>query len=245
MVAIILDTNIWINFVAKDNPSELLEQLIAKRDSKEIILLSNKIILDEWLRNKEQTVKDVSNTIKGNYSSAKKLADYLSLAEKQQFLLTVNPYFNQEQQRIDLAVQRVEQTEALLRSCVMTPITAEMKLQVVDWALGKRAPFKKKSNSVGDALILLSSVEYWKKETIGITDAIFVSFNHEDYTDGKKIDDIHEDLKEIVQGANMLFTRNIGEALHLAPQLTNEIGDYIDYQVDSWIEWQVEIARGK
>lgn len=120
-----------------------------------------------------------------------------------------------------------------------------MKLQVVDWALDQKAPFRNKNNSVGDALILLSSVEYLKEETIGITDSIFVSYNHTDFSKDENKDEIHEDLAHLLEEANMEFTRNIGEALHLAPELNEEIAEYIDYMVDDWIQTQIDIKRGK
>jgi hypothetical protein len=245
MISIILDTNIWITFVAKNTPTGLLEQLKSKKDKFEIILLSNEIILNEWLRNKEQTIKDVTNSIKGSFNSAKKIADYFDDQNKIDYLNFIDSILGKEQQKIDLAIKRVEETEILLRNCEMTPITDEMKLKITDWALAKKAPFKKKDNSVGDALILLSSVEYQKTKTIGITDSIFVSFNHDDYADGKNTDVIHEDLQELIAGANMTYKRNIGEALNLTPLLTKEIEDYIDFRIEELSELKAEIIRGK
>ena len=245
MINIILDTNIWISFVAKDKPSGLLEELIQKRKSNEIILLTNEIILNEWKRNKEQTIKDVSNNIKQKYDSAKILADFLTGKERETYLASVNSFFSEEGKRIEMAINRVEETEALLMACEITPITDNMKLEIIEWALNKRAPFKNKKNSVGDALILISSVAYCKVNTVGLTDSIFVSFNHEDYSSSKDINSIHEELGDLLAGANMTFTRNIGEALHLAPQLISEINDYFEYQLDLYLELQNDIARGK
>jgi predicted nucleic acid-binding protein len=249
MINIFLDTNIWITFVAKDNPTGLLEDLTKRRVNNEIILLTNEIIIAEWYRNKQQTVNDITSNVKSNlkqkYIAADSLANFLSPAEKKLFHEIITTILKQEKSIITMAVARVEETERLLLSCKMTPVTNEMKLKITDWALNKRAPFKKKSNSVGDALILLSAVEYCKANTIGITDSIFVSFNHEEYSSPGDKDAVHEDLVDLINEANMTYTRNIGEALHLAPQLISQISDYIDYQVNQWIEMENEIARGK
>ncbi|MGY2132297.1 PIN domain-containing protein [Hymenobacter sp. HD11105] len=245
MVYLILDTNIWIGFIAKDIPTGIFQQLQDKINDKEVILLSNDIIIEEWNRNKEQTIKAVTNTIKGNYNAAKKVADFLDPQDKSDYLKSLQPYFNNDQNIIDIATKRVEETERILRDSAKAPITDAMKLNVVEWALNKRAPFKNKANSVGDALILLSSVEYIKARTIGITDSIFVSFNHDDYTDGKDINKLHDEFNELITDSHMTFTRNIGEALDLAPTLIGQISDYIDFHADSWVAWQAEISRGK
>jgi predicted nucleic acid-binding protein len=232
MINIILDTNIWISHVAKDIPAGLISQLKEKIDKHEINLLTNQIILDEWARNKERTIKDVANNIKSAYQSAKKLEDFLQGKEQKVYHDSLTSAFSQEQSQIDLATKRVEETEKMLNACQISPITDEMKLTVAGWALDKRAPFKKKANSVGDALILLSSIEHCKVSTIGTTDSIFVSFNHDDYTDGKDIDKIHDELGDLMAEANMTFTRNIGEALQMAPKLIEAIDDYIEWQIE-------------
>lgn len=236
MINIILDTNIWISFVAKDVPPGLISQLKDKIDKHEINLVTNEIILEEWRRNKDRTIKDVANNIKTTYQSAKKLAELLEGNEKDKFNDSIVSTFSKEQDQIRLATNRVEEAEELLKKCQISQITNEMRLRVVDWALQKKAPFKKKNNSIGDALILLSSVEHCKASTIGTTDSIFVSFNHDDYTDGNDIDKIHDELGELMTEANMTFTRNIGEALQMAPQLIGSIDNYIEWQIERYTD---------
>jgi predicted nucleic acid-binding protein len=245
MINIILDTNIWITFVAKDNTARLIEELRTKVNKNEIALLTNEIIVDEWKRNKAQTINDVSNSIKAKYNTVRTLADFLGDAEKRKFLDVTEVLFQNEQARNTYATNRVEETEQLLLSCTMTPITEAMKIEVVEWALDKRAPFKKKNNSVADAIILLSSVEYCKERTVGLIDSIFVSFNHEDFSSAKDKDVIDEDLQSLLSEAQMTFSRNIGEALKLAPQLIEEITEYMNYLEDKYIDMQTDIAMGK
>lgn len=82
MVSLILDTDIWISFIAKDKPSGILDKIKTKIDDSEIVLLTNDIIIDEWNRNKEKTLtvlrillKDLSIILKRhlNYTRKKKV----------------------------------------------------------------------------------------------------------------------------------------------------------------------------
>lgn len=233
MVYLILDTNIWINFVAKNNPSGLLEQLMQKEKKGDIILLTNKIIIKEWERNKSQTIKDCKKLIADHFESLKKLIAYLP---QDNLKSAVNIILQNEKKFLTIAEERVENTEKLLRTCSKTPITQKMKLTAAEWGIERQAPFQKKG-SVGDALILLSSAEYCKKHSLGVKDSIFVSYNHSDYTDGKNIEEIHDDLKSILDSANMIFKRNIGEALYLTPNLIKEIWAYMTSRLgDEWAE---------
>jgi|AntRauTorckE6833_2_1112554.scaffolds.fasta_scaffold00228_3 hypothetical protein len=245
MVSLIFDTDIWISFIAKDKPSGILDEIQQKVNNSEIVLLTNDVIIDEWKRNKEQTLKAAENIIQGTFKSAKKSFEYYSEEKQEKFDELISDFFESKEELIENAKLQVERTDELLLSCEKTPISDEMKLQIIDWALEKRAPFHSKNNSVGDALILLSSVNYLKEQTIGITDSIFVSFNHTDFSKKENKDEIHEDLAALLDEANVKFTRHIGEALELAPEMNKEIAEYLDYMIDDWIQTQIDIQRGK
>jgi hypothetical protein len=230
MIHLILDTNIWIAFVARNNPSGILEMLEVKNRKGSIRILSNEIVVAEWIRNKKKTIADITGGIKNDFDAISRLSNYLPKDEGRRLRQAFKPFQKKKKELIGLGIQRVEDTEKLITSCEMTEVTDEMKLRVVEWGLNRKAPFHDKG-SVADALILLSSAEYCMKHTRGIKDSIFVSFNHKDYTDGKNKDEIHTDLKDLVDGANMIYKRNIAEALHLAPKLQKEVEDLINFAI--------------
>lgn len=58
-------------------------------------------------------------------------------------------------------------------------------------------------------------------------------------------DEIHEDLAPQLEDANMEFKRNIGEALNLAPDLNEEVEDYLEYLVENHLEIHFDMLRGK
>ena len=155
-------------------------------------------------------------------------------------------YNREEEKRIELAKKRIEEVEKLMANATEIEVTDEMKIQVSNWALEKRAPFTQKANSVGDALILLSAVKHRNSnKSAYFIPGFFVSFNHTDYSKKNNEDQIHEDLEEILEQANLSYRRHIGKVLNLTPELNIEVESYIDSMVESYLEDQAEIRRGK
>lgn len=248
MATLIFDTNIWLEFIAQDKPKGILEELKTKKEEGEIRLLTNQIIIDEWERNKDSIKDKIKNTVDNYFYNAKKAFELYQPADKEEFDNQANAFFDAKDQLVENALNHVEETEAFLHGCEKTVITEEMKLEVIDRALEKRAPFVVNKNNVGDALILLSSIEYMKEKTIGIKDSIFVSYNHTDFASKEDKDKIDAELKDLIEEANMKYTRHIGEALELNPELNKEINEYFEYleqSADDWIQTQIDIARGK
>lgn len=240
MIDLILDTNIWINYIAQDNPSGIFEKIKNFIDNGEINLLSNEIIIEEWRRNKEKTVRNISNEIKALAKNIKDFKEFIPDSEISNFKDVVNHYKSSEEKRLELAQIRYKEIEKLLTDSDQTPITNEMKLKVVDWALEKRAPFTVKGNSVGDALILLSAAEFRIKSNRTSPNGFFVTFNHTDYASKDDKDEIHQDLTNLLEKSNLMYKREIGEVMHLAEELLIEIENWIDMQT----EFEKERRRG-
>lgn len=226
MIDLVLDTNIWINHIAMDNPTGIFNELKYQIESEQVFILANEIIIDEWNRNKATTTKTIIKRIKDQSKNALEIKEFLDIDDKTSLEKILSKYAQKENEREELAIKRIEDVEHMILNGTQTKITNEMKLKVVDWALKKRAPFKVKNNSVGDALILLSSAEH--RKTTNSPKGFFVSFNHTDYADPTDKDIIDEDLQDLLEDSNMEYKRNIGEVLHLTPELNMEIERYID-----------------
>ncbi len=246
MIDLILDTNIWISHIAKDKPTGIFDVLKKQVEDGEVVLLINEIIRDEWRRNRERTIKEIEKEIKIISKTALKMKPFLNDENKGKIEDLLSDYNKEEEKRIELANKRIEEVEKLMENATEIEVTDEMKIQVANWALEKRAPFIKKANSVGDALILLSAVKHRQKnKSAHFIPGIFVSFNHTDYSQKNNIDQIHEDLEEILEEVNLFYKRNIGEVLNLTPELNTEVESYIDMMVERHLEEQSEIRRGK
>ncbi len=259
MVHLILDTNIWI-YLAEGQHPFVLEGLIKKVNDNEISLLVNDEIIKEWDRNNSLSKERIKKELKKQLEFAKELKSCLKSEDEIKFneliskIKDSNPEF---EATIDSRFQLVD--DLIKKQSINVPISIGNKLEIIDWALKKQAPFHRNKNSVADALILFSSIEFIKKNGINnvnynridISDSVFVSYNSDDFSQGVKGNDkdlIHEDLKLLLESVGMKYERNFGNLLNLTSSMKLEIDDYMDYvesRIIEQMEWENEIKRGK
>jgi len=106
MTTIVLDTNIWI-YLTKDSFFLLWLKLKEMKESSQIHIVVNDIILLEWKRNRPRTINKLSESIKDEYKSALKLANYLQDSDRGQYINIISTY-NSEDNRIEKAKRRVQ-----------------------------------------------------------------------------------------------------------------------------------------
>ncbi len=257
MVYLVLDTNIWI-YIAEGEHPDITKELIDKIQKGELHLLSNNIILDEWIRHKEKSIEKgkqkVINSYSGTVGSFKNLKSKLSESEKIQVDTIASQYVSNKPNDLLEVEERARRIDQLLSVyCFELEITEEMKNQTVTMALEKKAPFHNGNNSVADCLILLSALKYIKEDETGkyTKNAIFVTNNTADFSEerkGAKANNWHPDIQKLIQPYNLEFSRNAGEVLRLSSEFITEINDFLEYvedQIIHQLEMEAEIRKGK
>jgi len=81
MTKIVLDTNIWI-YLTKDTYQALWNKFKEMKEKNEIEVLVNNVIIKEWERNKINTIKRLTASIKNEYNAAKYLVNYFEGEKK-------------------------------------------------------------------------------------------------------------------------------------------------------------------
>lgn len=238
-MTLVFDTQTWIYLAngydqatRKINDGihfHLMGKIITLVDSGKLKILTNEIVILEWNRNKHATkvlidryrkriedkTKEISALKKVLSEDGKLNADGVLSEFKKHYEVQIR--MNQDH------IVRVD--EFLKTKTVIVPITDVQKLEVVDLAVEKNAPFHRKSNSFADAIILLSTAEYLdrRKKYGKIEDAIFVSNNSDDYCEKKGSDKIHPDLRWYFALGNMRFETNLARALEMSESIIREI----------------------
>lgn len=262
-MTLVLDTNIWI-YLAKGEHPIVLQKLLEKFNNKEIEFLVSSLQIDEWKRNKDTIIKQIKHAIQFQTQNAQTISEYLEGNEKTSFTKTLADFKNSEPRLLEAAEKRFSLIEDILTTKSLIAIfTDDDKIEVANWAIEKKAPFHRNNNSYADALILLSTVKFVQEHSqhtspyVGeskkkiVADSVFVSYNSDDFSKdlkGADKDLIHPDLEPLLNSVHMKFERNIGKVLALSEALQKEIDkywEYIDDLIDSHIEWQAEIMRGK
>ena len=213
-------------------------------DSGQIQIFINDAILLEWDRNKQTTINTLAKQIKDEYISAKKIAEYLPATEKAAYLKVIGAY-NVEATRIAQATKKVEEVETFMKKkCKRVPVTDEQKLFISDLAINNKPPFQNKKNNYNDALILRSICEFITKNNYVLHDLIYVSNNPDDFID-KTTNKVHPELLNGIEQIRIQNVTNLGQALHIAPDLVEEIDEWLEYELDSEAMYQLDIRRGK
>ncbi len=239
---IALDTQIWI-YLTKDTFYELWVKFKEMKENGEIRVLLNDIILKEWSRNKETTIKNLTANIKNEYKSAINLANHFSSDSKEKYLQIISEY-KTESNRIQKAKERVEEIETFMNSCTIINTTETQKLFIAELASNKKPPFQNNKNNFNDALILRNICEFVESEFPLLYDLIYVSNNPDDFID-KETKDVYEGLFENLKPIRLKNVTELGEALKLAPELIEYFDDWLEQQLDNEAMYQLDIMRGK
>ncbi len=211
MIHLIIDTCVWID-LCKNIP-DVREQLTLLVEKKKVRLILPSIIIDEWNKQKAKIIKENRQSFRGKLKNAKSLSEYLDSTSGD----TLKKIFDklQRDKGAEIALVGIQEIEYILNhpTTVILEITDTAKLQSADFALAKKAPFRKK-NSMADALIIFRSIEYIASE--GLSDCIFISSNLNDFGSQSNRDEVHEDLRELFEKHKIRYFANIGKA-------TNEV----------------------
>lgn len=241
MIAIGLDSNVWI-YMAKNKYSAILKNIKKVIEKRDALILINDIVKLEWDRNESQTRKDFAKVVKSFVNDAKLLGDLLPAEDNQK---DYQSFFSEIQSSPtwidDFVDKRITMIKDVMSLCHNVPYTAEQKLYVADLAIEKKGPFVRNKNNFNDALILRSFSEYVEKNSNIYNEFIFATDNKQDFVDSSTNKIYPEIIKDI--DVTIDDVKDFGQALKKLPEVIES--EQLDYEINSWIEWQAEIAMGK
>jgi len=246
VIYLILDTNIWIYLANGLNPDtskhdggdsfhfELLDKLKSNRD---ICILVNDIVFEEWRRNKEHSqlkIEKLKNKLKNPSAVFQEIKKYTKSGTgglQQEYIEGIKKDIIANEEHI----QKVE--DFLFNNCKKINISKKLKIKTFDLSVLKKAPFHNSKNNIADAAILLSSADHltkkmsWEREGWS---AIFVSNNFSDFTDGKDKDNFHPDLKELIEESRIQYNRFLPKALDISEKIILQIEEHRKHEI--WLE---------
>lgn len=244
------DTNIWI-YLTKLNYQPLLDRLIEEVSKEDLIILVNDVILLEWNRNKSTLIKSLTDSIKHEYQSAKQISHYIENRIDKEHYVNILKKYSGLDERINSAESRVAKVEQLLTTCTCVNTTDQQKLYVANLAINKIPPFKKSKNNFNDALIILSLTEYVNAlvKQNGSTlpykyDFVFISNNPNDFKD-PETNEIFSTLLIDCDNLRIITVTDLAFGLSEKERLIDDFDDWLEDMLDTQIEYEAEIARGK
>lgn len=240
MAKLILDTCSWLD-LAKPKYFEVLEELEEQIADGITVLITCDIIIEEWERNKEKIIGQIQDSIKSYAKNALKISNYLPKTERKEIKIILQKYSSFEKEQLNLAESHYKKVESLLKSSQIYEINDKLKVEILNRALKKEAPFHNSKNNIADALIFFGAIEYVEENYVIATDILFVSQNTTDFADPRNKSEIHPELKN----NKVFYSNNIASAIKMRKEVIDEMDEYNEYKFEEWVDFQTDIMRGK
>lgn len=214
MKYILFDSDIWLNLL-KESANEDNKLIPIKFWLKygHITILLPEIIEIEWKRNIDNKRNTLINDWKTFFNRAKNVFSKNAIQELN------TPEFIEKKVKEQLEI--IE--DIFTNYSIKIPITNEIKLKAISLAEEKKAPFGK-YNSIGDAYILLSTINYIEKNKI--TDSYFITNNYTDFSDKNDTNKVHPDIEHYFKNLKIHYYSKINLFFH---DIINELPNYIEY----------------
>jgi len=243
VIYLILDTNIWIYLSNGFDPLtenhsddlhfELLDTLKKSKDSGDISILVNDVIIEEWKRNKEHSKLKIKKLLNKLANVDQVFGDIRKYVDTEKIRKEYTDKINEEIKRNEEHILSVE--NFLIKDCVIIKTSDKIKIKIFDLSISKTAPFHNKNNNIADASILFGTSEYMSDKFFSDEDSvIFVSNNFKDFTDNKNKEEFHPDIKEQLIDVPITYQRALPSALKLSQELILEIQKYLKQQ--EWLD---------
>ncbi len=234
MHKILIDTCVWLDLAKDPKQQSLLNVIEELIERNELILIVPRIVLDEFIRNKERVIKEGTKSLSSVIKRAKDVVDKFGDPKKKKEVLEQLSNVDYKIPTLgEAAVVSFARIEGLLRKSTIIETTDDIKLRAVQRAIENKAPFHHQKNSINDAIIIEIYAESIQNDNSTGYRFAFVTHNKNDFSLLNGNDKIpHPDFAMYFSKIKSHYFINLAEAVHrISPELVTDI--MIE---DEWIE---------
>lgn len=215
MLKMLVDTCVWLDMAKTPSQSKNLEILSTLRAEKEVDVIVPRIVLDEFLRNRDRVIGEYVKSISTTLSRAKEIV--VQQGGKRR-IKALDKLFEQANSQIrtpkDIAEAAANQIEALLQAGDIVEITDTMKLRASERAIQRKAPFHRDKNSINDALLIEAYADFIKENDKPGRRFAFVTHNYRDFSEpAGNQKHPHPDFAALFSARKSRYYINIGDVL--------------------------------
>jgi hypothetical protein len=222
---LLIDTSVWLDLTTDPRHLPLLDVLFTMIDAEEVELILPQTVVDEFARNRDR-VKDSSRA--GLSSHFKRVKDavvrFAGEDERSQLLGQLNEIDHRIVTSGGAINEAVELIDKLFGTSIPAPVSESIKARAADRAIAKVAPFHRRMNGIGDAIIIETYVDALAARE-GEEVLAFVTHNIHDFSQkGADTRLPHPDLAALFNETNSLYSTNLGTLLNdYASELIEEV----------------------
>ncbi len=215
---LLLDTCIWLN-LADWRESDVLAALGELIASGKIAIIIPDIVQQEFDRNEDEALSSRERAAKSHIKQLRTWVDLFETEEEKNALRTLlDKLHGQACKRTELARKSTEAVRAIMKQCIASQTTQEMRDSAFTVCLLKSVPCHRNKNSLADAVIL----EHFKKIDPAGGKRFFITDNSDDFggTDRRLP---HDHLLALFDGIFSFYRINIAELLNeISPNIITQ-----------------------
>lgn len=232
---LLLDTCVWLELAKTTKGEKLLSLLLELIESGLVSVIVPDIVINEFRRNKDRIINDHRKSAASHFDVVKSLINQHGKEEDKTTLL---PQLSDLNHKLFSLKETIAESITLIEALFVTKaetieLTDEIKLRVFDRSLKRQAPFHTSKNSIGDAIIIESYIDYNLKFRSKNLYMMFVTHNKDDFSLKTNPKVPHEDFKNIFNSSKSRYFINLPEAL-------NAINPNIIEEYDLQNDWYFE-----
>jgi len=235
MTNILIDTCVWLDLAKTSKHEKLVNLLDQLVEDWEISLVIPEIIITEFNNNKDRIVIDAGKNLSSYFEKVRDtIYDYGDEKNKKAIMGHLDEFTSKIPTFGDAVLNSVQKIEKLFSQAEIIQTTDEILLRASKRALHKKAPFHLSKNSIGDAIIIESYIEYIIQNESQNCKFMFVTHNKSDFSlknGNHKIP--HEDIAKAFDSIKSFYFINLIDALNeIDPELI------LNFQEDDY--WKTE-----
>lgn len=197
---ILIDTCSWIDLLTTKSHNKSLEHLEFWVANNHVNIVTHRIIIEEWNKNKIKERNEYFQSLKTKYNHANEV-----LKSEKLPLQNLEPKTYIYDNQIDII-------DKILKQAIILDTPIHVKSQCMDRTLiPRKAPFHNKLYSTNDAYIIFSALDYFNSRNESFT---FISSNTSDFGAPNNLDnEIHPDIICDYENTQLAFYTHLGKVI--------------------------------
>jgi DNA repair exonuclease SbcCD ATPase subunit len=235
MDILFVDTCLWMNLLEKTKFEEIFQNLYQLVSEGKIVLAVPVQLLNEFNRNKDNVAKTRIKSLSNSIKNLRNFNEILTGEQQQQLELCLKQYednlgkIQAEQDRLIQLSEQIFNSPNVVRLVV----TEGIILNAAQRAIEKKWPFQKSKNSIGDAILYESIIEF--RNAHKESNLFFVTDNFRDFSNQDNKLEPHDEIKPSFDELKITYSINLPETIeqltntHLSEEVKEVYHEYMGY----------------
>ena len=231
---ILLDTDVWLDLAKDYRKAPVLTALDSLVRTGVVELILPEIVIDEFRRNRDRVVEHSRRSLCSHIRRVREaMAEFADEDRRAAVIAQLDDLDHNVAVSGDVSRDRLEAIESLMATSLVTVASDKARLNAVERALSKLAPFHRARNSMADAILVEIFADKVQAQSEPRTQFFFVTLNTKDFSQQNGDRRLpHADFEPMFRAENCTYATSIVEVIK-----------GLDSELLSEVEWEENYAE--